>query len=196
MKRQHNRKALKDAAKELLPVPTPEVPEEIKTGHDLLEGRLSPQEEEFCQLFVSPSEFYGNGTQSYIEAFQVEIVNGTNQKYDVDGRLLDETKKKMTLASVRTAASALLTKPHILSRIHELLEDGGFNDQHADKTLQFLMTQRADLRVALGAVEAYNKLMSRIQEKMTMTHQFANEELTDEELMARIADKQKFFNKQ
>lgn len=44
-----------------------------------MEEKLSPKEEKFCQLYVSDVEFYGNGTQSYIEAFNVEIIRGTNK---------------------------------------------------------------------------------------------------------------------
>jgi len=140
------KKSLKAAAKELKP----------KSGFDLVEGQVSPAEDKFCRNFCSSIEFFGNGTQSYIDAFNVEIIKGTNKKNVPKG------KKGMTIEAVRTAARELLLKPHILTRIEEVQEETGFNDAHADKTLSFLMTQRADLRVALGAAAEYNKLQARI----------------------------------
>lgn len=153
-----------------------------------IETSLSPAEERFCQLYVSDAEFYGNGTQSYIEAFEVEIIKGSPRK--------DSKRNQKTIEAVREAAKMLLMNTYILNRIDELLEEGGFNDQQADKTLQFLMTQRADLRVALGAAEAYNKLKARIQEKQHVLHSFATEEMSDAELMEAIKKKQAFFNKE
>jgi len=184
---------LKNAAKDLLPEKKKKKsPKEKPTLEKaalkaLMDAKLSPQEEYFCELYVSDIEFYGNGTQSYIEAFDITVVLGKSQGETDDN--------EMTHATVRANASKLLTDTNILNRIHELLEDGGFNDQHADKTLQFLMTQKADLRVALGAIDAYNKLMSRIQDRQHVLHSFANEDVSDDELQRRIAEKQKFFNK-
>lgn len=178
---------LKNAAKDLI-----KKAEENKKKRaeikEKIETSLSPAEERFCQLYVSDVEFYGNGTQSYIEAFEVEIIKGNPRK--------DSKRNQKTIEAVREAAKTLLMNTYILNRIDELLEEGGFNDQQADKTLQFLMTQRSDLRVALGAAEAYNKLKARIQEKQHVLHSFATEEMTDAELMERIKKKQAFFNKE
>lgn len=176
----NRKKNLKQAAKELKP----------KSGHDLLKGKLSPAEEKFCWNFASHIEFFGNGTQSYIDAFNVEIIKGTNKKNVPEG------KKGMTIEAVRTAAKELLTSPHILTKIEEVQEETGFNDTHADKTLSFLMTQRADLRVALGAASEYNKLKARIVNRESHMHHFATEDMTDEELMERIKKKRAFFNKE
>lgn len=189
---------LKNAAKVLKPdeeaVTAPKVKKkgkkpvpDVKSATELMKGKLSPQEEFFCELYTSDVEFYGNGTQSYIEAFDVVIVRGKSRNETEDN--------EMTYDAVRKAASDLLTKTHILNRINELLEDGGFNDQFADKTLKFLMTQRADLRVSLGAIAEYNKLQSRITDRQTIQHQFANEDMTDEELQKIIAEQEKFFKK-
>ncbi len=179
---------LKNAAKDM--VKKEDRKEKKAEIREIIETNLSPAEERFCQLYVSDIEFYGNGTQSYIEAYNVEIIKGTNKKNVPKG------KKGMTIEAVRSAASYLLMQSYILNRIDELLEEGGFNDQQADKTLQFLMTQRSDLRVALGAAEAYNKLKARIQEKQHVLHSFATEEMSDAELMEQIKKKQAFFKKE
>lgn len=108
---------------------------------------LNPKQELFCQLYASDREFFGNGTQSYIKA------------YDID------TTKKGSYAAARASACDLLTMPNINSRINELLESGGLNDNFVDKQLLFLINQNADLSTKRSAIAEYNKLKSRITEK-------------------------------
>jgi len=165
------------------------VKESTVTLTDPTKEGLSPQEQSFCEIYVSPTEFYGNGTQSYIEAFSVELVKGSNKTKVPKGM------KAMTIEAVRQAAYKLLTKTDILTRINELLEEGGLNDQFADKQLKHLITQHADPRVQLAALAEYNKLKSRIVTQQNNLHSFANDDMSDEELMRVIAEKQKFFNK-
>jgi hypothetical protein len=157
---------------------------------DVIPEGLTRDEERFCRVYVSATEFYGNGTQSYIEAYDVMVVKGTREKLEKGKR------KKMTIESIRVAASRLLTNDKILTRINELLEDGGFNDEFIDKQLKFLITQSAEPRVKLGAIQEFNKLKQRIHEKSTLVHQFANEDMTDEELMERIKKNRAFFKKE
>lgn len=157
---------------------------------DTVPENLTRDQERFCRVYTSATEFFGNGTQSYIEAFDVQIVRGTREKMEKGKR------KKMTYESVRTEASKLLTNLDILARCDELLEEGGFNDVFVDKQLKFLMTQNADPRVKLGAIQEFNKLKQRIHEKSTLVHQFANEDMTDAELMERIKKNRAFFKKE
>lgn len=156
---------------------------------------LTPQEKKFCEIYVSPTEFYGNGTQSYIEAYNVQICHSQRSKVDVNGETKDKSKKQMTYNSVRDAASRLLTRTDILTRINELLEEGGFNDVFVDKQLKHLVTQHADPRVQLAAISEYNKLMSRIEEKKTIRHTFADDDTPEEELDRIIEEQEKHFNK-
>ena len=151
---------------------------------------LSPMEEEFCRLYVSATEFYGNGTQSYIEAFKVEIILGKQRKRE------HSKYKQMTIEAVRTAAYWLLTHSDVLTRINEIMEEGGFNDQFADKMLKHLMTQQADPRVQLAALTEYNKLKARIVSRESHLHSFSNDDMSDEELMNRVEAQRKFFTKQ
>jgi hypothetical protein len=157
---------------------------------DVIPEGLTRDEERFCRVYVSATEFYGNGTQSYIEAYDVMVVKGTREKIEKGKR------KKMTYEAIRVAASKLLTNNNILTRINELLEDGGFNDEFIDKQLKFLITQSAEPRVKLGAIQEFNKLKQRIHEKSTLVHQFANEDMTDAELMERIKKNRAFFKKE
>jgi len=154
---------------------------------------LTPSEQSFCEIYISPTEFYGNGTQSYIEAYKVEIVaqgGGTRKK------LAEGKNKQMTLGSVREAAYRLLTRVDILERIDSLMEEGGLNDQFVDKQLKHLITQQADPRVQLAALAEYNKLKARIVNQQSNIHTFATDDMSDEELMRVIEEKRKFYKKE
>jgi len=149
---------------------------------------LSPAEQKFCKIYASDVEFFGNGTQSYIQAFNVHLT-------DQEGKKVPEGKKGMTRGAVSEAARKLLLRSDILTRIDEEMEELGFNDQHADKTLSFLMNQKADLRVALGAAAEYNKLKSRIVQREAHFHGFAADDMSDEELQDIIKKQEAFFQK-
>lgn len=157
---------------------------------------LTPQEERFCQIYISPTEFYGNGTQSYIEAFNVQVIRAHNVKCDVEGNKLDDSMKQMTYNQVKDAAYRLLTRTDILGRVNDLLEDDGFNDEFVDKQLKHLITQSADPRVKISAITEYNKLKARIIQREAHMHSFATDDMSDEELMAVIQQQHKFFTKQ
>lgn len=113
-----------------------------KSGH-----KLTPQQALFCELYASDREFFGNGVQSYIEA------------YDVD------TSKPGWYATAKSGASENLTKPYILERIEEIFEAHGLNDQFVDKQLEKLICQDADFKSKLGAIQEYNKMKGRIINK-------------------------------
>ncbi len=109
---------------------------------------LNPKQELFCQLYATDKEFFGNGTDAYMEAYGIE-------------------PKKWKVAAVN--ASRLLTKANILKRINELLELKGLNDPYVDKQLELLITQNADFRSKLGAIKEYNSLKQRVTKKIDMT---------------------------
>ncbi|WP_441001298.1 terminase small subunit [Fodinibius sp. SL11] len=108
------------------------------------EQGLTPKQERFCQLYVS-EEFFGNGTQSYAKA------------YDVD---LSENYK-----SAQAAASRLLSNVIICDRINELLDEAGLNDNFVDKQMLFMITQNADYAQKMAAIREYNKVKGRITNK-------------------------------
>lgn len=109
--------------------------------------RLNAKQELFCQLYASDREFFGNGVQSYIEA------------YDPD------QSKPNWYRTARSRASELLTSPNVLKRIDEIFEAHGLNDQFVDKQLEKLIVQDADFTNKLAAIREYNKLKQRITEK-------------------------------
>lgn len=111
------------------------------------EMALTPRQEQFCQLFVS-KEFFGNGVQSYIEAYDINV------------------SKKGAYDGARTDASRLLTKANICNRINELLDEAGLNDNFVDKQLLFMITQNADFSSKIAAIREYNKLKARITDRI------------------------------
>jgi hypothetical protein len=126
--------------------------EESKKPLDILEQyHLNLQQEMFCQYFTSPTEFYGSGVQSYASAYNFDITNATSYN------------------SAKSAAARLLTNVNVLARINSLLDISGFNDVHVDKQLLLLITQGADFNSKLGAIREYNKLKSRVTEKLDLT---------------------------
>ena len=129
------------------------------------DNKLSPQQERFCILFASDKEFFGNGVQSYIEAYSPKKVGNWYN-------------------SAKTAASVLLTKANITTRINELFESRGLNDVFVDKQLEKLITQDASFDAKVRGIQEYNKLRGRITEKRK--HEF--EGVDSESLTERAAE--------
>lgn len=112
--------------------------------------KLTPKQERFCILYASDVKFFGNGTQAYIEAYQVDI--------SVFGAYV----------MARSAASENLTKPHIMRRINELLHDIGFDDVSVDKQLAFVVMQHGDLKAKIAAIKEYNSLKKRVSQRLEL----------------------------
>jgi len=112
--------------------------------------KLTLQQEQFCRTYTSAGEFFGNGLHSYMECFDIDMKNKGWQKVATSG------------------AARLLRNPDICLRINELLDDKGLNDQYVDKQLLFLITQGADFNAKLGAVKEYNRLKTRIDDKLRL----------------------------
>ena len=113
--------------------------------------KLNLKQETFCKLYTQSTEFFGNGVQSYIKAYDPDI------------------SKSNWYNSARTCAQRLLTNVDILKYIDKLLEASGLNDQFVDKQIKFLITQNADFTAKLGAIREYNKLKARIKDKIELT---------------------------
>lgn len=118
---------------------------------DIRAKGLNAHQELFCQYFASDREFFGNGVQSYVEAYDVDVT----QKGSYD--------------AARVNASKLLTNANILKRIDEIMEHATLNDQFVDKQLAFVIAQSNDLTNKVAAMKEYNKLKQRIVDKVDMT---------------------------
>lgn len=114
-------------------------------------SKLDPTRELFCQLYATHQEFFGNGVQSYIEAYQP-----------------DQTKPNWYKTAC-ASSSRILTNVKVIDRINEILEETGMNDAFIDKQLSFLITQHSDFTNKLGAIKEYNKLKARITDKIDHT---------------------------
>jgi hypothetical protein len=113
--------------------------------------KLTLKQQVFCTLYSSDREFFGNGVQSYVEAYQV-----------------DKTKKNW-YKNVAVSASEQLKKPYIVAEINRLLETGGLNDVAVDKQLSFLIAQHTDFGSKVQAIREYNKLKQRIIDRADVT---------------------------
>jgi hypothetical protein len=108
---------------------------------------LTPEQEKFCQIFSSDVECLGNGTQSYIQAFNVNV------------------NRKGAYRVAATMANRLLKKAYINARIAEFLDETGFNDLNVDKQLTFVVNQNADFSSKVAAIREYNRLKKRVLEQ-------------------------------
>lgn len=109
------------------------------------------KQEFFCQLYATDKEFFGNGVQAYIEAYDP-----------------DRTKPNWYKTAC-AAASRLLSNVKVFTRINEILEETGFSEVAVDKQLSFLIAQQADFTAKLGAIREFNKLKKRITDKLDLT---------------------------
>lgn len=116
------------------------------------DDKLNLQQELFCQNYVSSDkEFFGNGVQSYINAY-----NPNKSK---------PTWYKTTCVD----ASQLLSNPKVSVRINELLESRGLNDENVDKQILFLINQHSDFSAKIAAIKEYNQLRDRIKKRIDLT---------------------------
>jgi len=142
---------------------------------------FTPQQTRFCELYASVEEFFGNGVQSYIEAYNVKVGKG---------------KGMTSYETCRFRAHELLKNPKILNRINEVFEGRGLNDAFVDKQLEKLITQDAEFNPKIRAIQEYNKLKKRTVDTVQHQHVMSDiKNMSDEELAAEKERLQNFFNK-
>lgn len=110
--------------------------------------KLRHRQELFCKLYASDREFFGNGVQSYAEAYNIDLL------------------KKGAYGVAKVNASRLLTNANILDRINELM-DIVVNDIIVDKELAFTIIQKDNLHAKVAAIKEYNLLKERIKQRGT-----------------------------
>lgn len=101
--------------------------------------KLNPKRRLFCEYYASDREFFGNGVESYLEAYD-----------------LPRSKYK----SAATLAYQLLINVDVLAYIDELL-DIYVSDQVVDKELGWTILQKAHLPAKIAAVKEYNQMKGR-----------------------------------
>ena len=120
----------------------------VDEEYDYSQSKLTPKQELFCITFASPTEFFGNGLQSYAFAYGIDL----NTKGNIN--------------TAKSNAYKLLTKTYITKRIAELIDENGLNDVNVDKQLLIAVQQCADFSSKVAAIREYNKLRKRIVDKI------------------------------
>lgn len=113
----------------------------------VLDTGLTQKQELFCQLYASDVEFFGNGTQSYMEAY-----------------------KTSNYVSAQAAASRLLSNVMVLNRIDEILQEQVLNDQMVDKQIGFWIRQKSNPMASVAAIKEYNKMKERTKDGGTVNN--------------------------
>lgn len=113
---------------------------------------LNLKQKKFADLYITPDkEFFGNGVESYVEAYDVDM------------------SKPNWYKSAAASASRLLKNVKVCEYINHKLEVDGLNDEFVDKQLSFLIVQHADFKTKLGAIKEYNALKQRITQRIDHT---------------------------
>lgn len=112
--------------------------------------KLNEKQKFFAELYASDREFFGNGVQAYIEAY-------------------DPEREGNWYKSAAASASRLLNNVNVLEHINNIFEGRGLNDVFVDKQLEFLITQHDDKKSKLGAIKEYNAIRERIKHRLDLT---------------------------
>lgn len=123
---------------------------EVKIEKNPLKKALTLKQQRFCELYTGGIEFFGNGTASYIKAYNISKMMA--KRYE----------------GAKANASRLLGKIEILAYINHLLEKQGLNDQNVDKQLLFLLNQFQDWGHKFKAIHEYNLMKKRIQDRVEL----------------------------
>jgi len=108
------------------------------------EEKLSPRRELFCNLYTSNDrEMFGNGVQSYIEAYN------------------PDTSKPNWYKTACSTSSQILSNLEVTNRINELLEQQGFNDENVEKQHLFILNQHVNVPAKMKAIDSYYKLKGK-----------------------------------
>jgi len=124
---------------------------------------LTPKEELFCHIFATDRDCFGNGARAYLKTYGNEV-------------------KYMT---AKTQAYRLLTKPHLVARIRELI-DIYISDEVVDKELGEVILQYGDLSSKVAAIREYNRVKGRLA-PTTIKFADAYGEWAEEQIKEEIA---------
>ncbi len=137
-----------DEIEKVLDDPIGDIESDESISQETIAEKLTLRQEKFCQLYALDTRFMGNGVQAYLDV------------YDID------TTKTGWYKTACACASILLSNSKVYTRINNLLESSGLNDQFVDKQLLFVISQQADIGNKVQAIKEYNKLKQRITDKM------------------------------
>lgn len=134
--------------------------------------RLTLKEESFCQYFVNNTECFDNACKSYAAAYGIDLEN-----------IEDPTERGRKKGISGTCGVRLLRKAHVNNRISELLRES-FNDETMDRELAWVASQRKDVSSKVRALNEYNKLKSRIKDRVE--HSFDPKGILSQEQLGEL----------
>lgn len=135
-----------------------------------VDEELNPQQELFCRYYTQNSEFFGNATLSYAEAygFDLDSLDRTREK-DEKGKDIPGTSQYEKTYNVCSANGARqLRKDKIQLFIRKCLNEM-MTDEVVDGELVKTILQNYELPSKMAAIREYNKLKQRITEKTDIT---------------------------
>lgn len=162
--------------------------------------KLTDKEELFLRYYVQNDETRMNGTHSYDMAYGKKLEEQDKE----DAEYIEKEGRKICIKKssydrcydlCKSEACRILTKPYIQARKVVLLNEM-LTNEIVDAELVKVIKQDVDRPSKIRAINEYNKLGGRIVVKENHTHQFANEDMTDAELMERIKKNTAFFKKE
>ena len=170
------------------------------------EKKLTDREELFLRFYIQNDDTRFNATRSYDLAYGKKLEEQDTEDAVYGTRFNEKTEKEeeycITPSSYdrvhlvcRVEGNRLLTKPNIERRKYELLNEM-LDNSIVDGELVKVIVQDTDRPSKVRAIAEYNKLGGRIVTKEQHTHKFANEDMSDAELMERIKKNRAFFKKE
>ena len=109
---------------------------------------LKPKHEMFCQLYVNNALSFGNATQAYALA------------YDLDANLHGTDEQKDDYRVANASGARLLVNVSIKSRVVKLLNDL-LKDEIVDAELSKVIQQDGELSPKMTAIKEYNRIKGR-----------------------------------
>jgi len=119
---------------------------ELQVWHS--DDKLNKKQELFCQTFATKWALFGNWVRTYIEVYSPNMTKPNRYK------------------TACSTASEILSYPKVYKRINQLLEEDWLNDVEVDKQHKYLIEQQVDLWVKMRAIDSYNKLKQRMEDKI------------------------------
>lgn len=140
-----------------------------------------PMQEFFCELFTTNTlpSFWGNGGNCYAFAYGYtekinqlrEGIKGTKKMRKGKSKIDCEREIQKIENTVRACASRLLTNANVKLRNGFLLDTLATNTI-VDRELVYMIQQRDNFEVKMGAIQHHDKRMERIRERVNIKHEF------------------------
>lgn len=130
---------------------------------------LTLQQEKFCINYTKNSEYFGNATLSYADAYGYDL-DGADRTREIDEKgneIIGTSEYDKKHAICRSAGSQNIAKLNIQKRCRELLNEMMADDVIDARLIEIILKgNHAD---SVRAIQEYNKLRQRIITKIDHT---------------------------